>query len=112
MAQILKNNIPKGTSLCRYGGDEFVLLSDKCVADCEILAKYLLTKIKQYEFHGNINISVSAGIAGGRRRNQQKINIYKTVTNLINLASLASTKAKKEKVSLVLGYNGTIDDIA
>jgi len=38
--------------------------------------------------------------------------MYKTVANLINLASLASTKAKKGKDNLVLGYSGIIDEIA
>jgi len=112
IAQILKDNLPEGSFLCRYGGDEFVLLSDKCVADCEILARYMLASIKKHKFHGNINISASAGIAGGRKLNHREINMYKTVKNLINLASLASTKAKNEKVSLALGYDGAIDDIA
>lgn len=50
-------------------------------------------------------------LQGGRRRNPRKGNMYKTITSLINLASLASTKAKKEKNNLVLGYSG-IDEIA
>jgi hypothetical protein len=38
--------------------------------------------------------------------------MYKTIISHINLASLASTKAKKEKDNLVLGYSGMIDEIA
>lgn len=101
-----------GTFLCRYGGDEFAFLTDKCAEDCETLAQDILNKVKKYEFYGDISIGVSAGIAGGKRRNQRKGNTYKTITNLINLASLASTKAKKEKDNLVLGYSGIIDEIA
>lgn len=112
IAQILKNSAPAGTFLCRYGGDEFALLADKCAEDCEAMAQDVLNKVKQYEFCGDIGISISAGIAGGRRRNPRKGNMYKTIINLINLASLASTKAKKEKDNLVLGYSGIIDEIA
>jgi len=111
-AQILKNSAPAGTFLCRYGGDEFVLLADKCAEECEAIAQEILYKVKQYEFYGGISISVSAGIAGGRRRNPREGNMYKTITNLINIASLASTKAKKERDNLVLGYSGIIDEIA
>lgn len=112
IAKILKGNAPEGTCLCRYGGDEFALLTDKCAENCKALAQDILNKVKQHEFYGNINIGISAGIAGGRRRNPRKGNMYKTITNLINLASLASTKAKKEKDNLVLGYSGIIDEIA
>jgi GGDEF domain-containing protein len=87
-------------------------LTEECAEDSKALAQNILNKVKQYEFYGNIHIGISAGIAGGRRRNPRKGNMYKTVTNLINLASLASTKAKKEKDNLVLGYSGIIDEIA
>ncbi|MDS1030864.1 GGDEF domain-containing protein [Bacillota bacterium LX-D] len=112
IAQILKDNAPEGTYLCRYGGDEFALLTEVCAENCKALAQDILNKVKQHEFYGNIHIGISAGIAGGERRNPRKGNMYKTVTNLINLASLASTKAKKEKDNLVLGYSGIIDEIA
>jgi len=112
IAKILKDYVPEGTYLCRYGGDEFALLTEECAEDCKALAQDILNKVKQHEFYGNINIGISAGIAGGRRRNPRKGNMYKTITNLINLASLASTKAKKEKDNLVLGYSGIIDEIA
>ena len=111
-AQILRDNAPEGTYLCRYGGDEFVLLTKECAENCKALAQSILNKVKQHEFYGNININISAGIAGGRRSKPRDGNMYKIVTNLINLASLASTKAKKEKNNLVLGYSGIIDEIA
>ncbi len=111
-AQILEDNAPEGTYLCRYGGDEFALLTDECSENCKALARDILSKVKQHEFYGDIHIDISAGITGGRRRNPRKGNMYKTVINLINLASLASTKAKKEKDNLVLGYSGIIDEIA
>jgi diguanylate cyclase (GGDEF)-like protein len=112
IAQILKSFGTAGTFLCRYGGDEFALVTDKCAEACEAMVQDILSRIRQYDFCEGISISVSAGIAGGRRRNPRKGNMYRTIINLINLASLASTKAKKEKDNLVLGYSGMIDEIA
>lgn len=112
IAKILKDNAPEGTCLCRYGGDEFALLTDQCAENSEALAQDMLDKVKQHEFYGDISISVSAGIAGGKRRNPREGNMYNTIASLINLASLSSTKAKKEKGNLVLGYSGSIDEIA
>lgn len=112
IAEILNDNAPTGTFLCRYGGDEFALLTDRSAENSEALAQDMLTKVKQHEFYGDISIGVSAGIAGGKRRNPRKGNMYNTIASLINHASLASTKAKNESGNLVLGYSGTIDEIA
>lgn len=112
IAQLLEENTPEGAYLCRYGGDEFAVLTAYCAEDCKAFAENLLRIIRDHEFYQNITVSISAGIAGGRRRNPRAGNVYKTVTNLINIASLASTKAKKEKGNLVLGYSGVIDEIA
>lgn len=112
IAQLLKANTPEGSYLCRYGGDEFVLLKECYAEDCKIIVEKLLDIVRQNEFYGNMNVSVSAGIAGGKRRNKRVEDTYKMVTNLINLASLASTKAKKEEGNLVLGYCGFIDEVA
>lgn len=112
IAKILNDNTPAGTFLCRYGGDEFALLTDQCAENSESLAQDILNKVKQHEFYSDISIGVSAGIAGGKRRNPRKVNMYNTITKLINIASLASTKAKKGKDNLVLGYSGAIDEIA
>lgn len=111
-AQILKDNLPPRAYLCRYGGDEFALLTEDCTEICKILAQKMITTVKQYKFNQNMNITISAGIAGGKSDNSRVENIYKTVTSLINIASLASTKAKKENSNLVLGFNGIIDEIA
>ncbi len=111
-AQILKDNLPKNSYLCRYGGDEFALLTEDCSEKCEILAQTMINMVKQYKFNQSMSVGISAGIAGGRRDNKGIENIYKAVTKLINIASLASTKAKKETSNLVLGFNGIINEIA
>jgi hypothetical protein len=74
----------------------FALVTDKCAEACEAMVQDILSRIKQYEFCEGISISVSAGIAGGRRRNPRKGNMYKTIISLINLASLASTKGFRD----------------
>lgn len=112
IAQLLKVNTPEESYLCRYGGDEFALLTANYAEDCKALAEKLLQIIREHQFPQNIDISVSAGIAGGRRRNARMTDMYETVSNLINIASIASTKAKKQQDNLVLGYCGFIDEIA
>lgn len=110
ITKILKDNTPDNAFLCRYGGDEFALLTDQCTEASEEMAKRILNKINGHKFCENTNVSVAAGIAGGRRRYTKKGDLNETVTNLINIASLASTKAKKIKKNLVLGYSGFIDN--
>ncbi|WP_313563293.1 GGDEF domain-containing protein [Ruminiclostridium cellobioparum] len=113
ISKILKECVPADTFLCRYGGDEFALLTGKCAEDCEVLAQSVLNRVRQHNFIGDISVGISAGIAGGKKRcNSRDGDMYKNITNLINLASLASTKAKKEKENLVLGFSGTIDEMA
>lgn len=109
ITNILKDNVPDDSFLCRYGGDEFALLTDKCAESSQELAKDIMSKINCHKFCKCTNVSVAAGIAGGKRRHSRKINLNESITNLINVASLASTKAKKVKNNLVLGYSGYID---
>ncbi|MCR4436905.1 MAG: GGDEF domain-containing protein [Clostridiales bacterium] len=112
IALLLKENTPDEAYLCRYGGDEFVLLIACCAEDCKAFAEKLIRTIKDHEFSQNTTVNVSAGIAGGRRRGSRKTDISKTVSDLINIASLASTRAKMETNNLVLGFCGFIDEIA
>ena len=109
ITKILKDNTPDNAFLCRYGGDEFALLTDQCTEASEEMAKKILEKINDHKFCEVTNISVAAGIAGGKRRYTKKENLNESITKLINIASLASTKAKKVKKNLVLGYSGFID---
>lgn len=51
---------------------EIVKVDHKCAEACEAMVQDILSRIKQYEFCEGISISVSAGIAGGRRRNPRK----------------------------------------
>lgn len=106
IASLLKINTPDGAYLCRYGGDEFALLTTYRAEDCKNFAEKLIRTIRDHEFPQNITVNVSAGIAGGRRHSSRRTDISKAVSNLINIASLASTRAKKETNNLVLGFCG------
>lgn len=97
VAKVLKYYTSEKRFLCRYGGDEFVLLTKEPPENCKELVHDILSKIKHHKFYNNLNISVSAGIAGGIINKSTDENLSKTITNLINIASLASTKAKKGK---------------
>lgn len=99
-AKLLYDNIPEDAYVCRFGGDEFVILTPYHLEKSVLLTKNLLSIINSHLFLDKINVSASAGISGGRRLKARTCDVYQTVNNLINLASLQSTKAKKEKVQL------------
>lgn len=86
---------PKGTYLCRFGGDEFVLLTPFSAESAKKAAEDLLNAISARTYQNEIKVSVSAGISGGRRYNKRTTEVYTTIANLINIASLACTEAKK-----------------
>ncbi|QCX32972.1 diguanylate cyclase [Caloramator sp. E03] len=96
VAKVLKHYTPDGTFLCRCGGDEFVLLTKESPENCKEIAHNILIKIKQHKFYDDIHISVSAGIAGGIRKKSENEDLSKTITSLINIASLASIKLKRK----------------
>lgn len=96
IARILRESTKDGCDyLCRYGGDEFVVITLKNISDAEILANKVIEKIFTETPLTGVPVTVSAGICGGNRkfvRNTE--NHYKVVARLINKASMASTKAK------------------
>lgn len=94
VAKILKENITKDTYLCRYAGDEFAVLTPYCIDECRLLAEKLINAIELYEFPNNIPVSASIGITGYKTHNKRIDNILNITNKLINIASLASTKAK------------------
>jgi len=95
VAFLLKNNIPSDTFLCRFGGDEFVVLAPYCLDECVKLTEKLLNRISDYAFPDGIKISASAGISIMEDILFESLD--SVVSELINSASLASTTAKKEK---------------
>lgn len=96
VADILKNNIDENCRLCRYGGDEFAVVAPYYIDEGMQLAEKILEAIGTYDFINNISVSAAIGLIEYRANNDEIENIYVLVNEIINAASLASTKAKKE----------------
>lgn len=107
LGTLFKANLPEQTYVSRFGGDEFLVLTPYYVDKCYTFTQNLLKIISRYKFYKNIPVSVSAGIAERKATQENSQNILRTISNLINLASLASTKAKKDNCGLSISTNYT-----
>lgn len=112
LGTVLKTNMTDQTYVARFGGDEFLVLTPYAADKCHLFAQNLLKAISQHTFHNNIPITVSAGIVERKESQVSSKNIFRIVSNLINLASLASTRAKKDKCHLSIVTNYTSDTVA
>lgn len=109
VAKILKENVASNTYLCRYAGDEFAVLTPYCIEKCKLFAEKLINAIDTYEFPNKIPVSASIGITGYKPHNKITDNTLSIINELINIASLASTKAKKDiGKSIVIEYMDAI----
>lgn len=104
IGDILRENVPASGHLCRYAGDEFAFVWPATQSEAREQALLLVSKIAQATFAQDLRISASAGVAGGRRRNNKRPQGEEscTVNDLVNMASLASTRAKREKRRVVV----------
>ncbi|WP_242954399.1 diguanylate cyclase [Clostridium oryzae] len=112
VADILKNNLKQNSYLCRYAGDEFAIVASYCIEDSKILAENIIKAIKSYPFLNDIPVSVSIGITGCKIQNNKLRSISTLINKLVNVASLASTRAKKDISNLVIVEDVEIDEIA
>ncbi|NLO82416.1 MAG: CBS domain-containing protein [Clostridiales bacterium] len=98
LGSLLKKSVPGDCFLCRYGGDEFVVLTPYGKAQCMELAKKLLAIISEQLYGADkVSITASAGIAGVRCSPGRPCHEYvDDMKKLLNHASLASTKAKSD----------------
>lgn len=87
--------------LCRYGGDEFAILTRRQRDDAEDLGRRAVETVTSVRLPGaktEFPITASMGLAGGKRTTErQDIHFAATVDDLITIASLQSTQAKIEK---------------
>lgn len=93
--------------LCRYGGDEFAIVTTRSAADCEDLAGRLREAIGAVAVPGLPSgiVSASVGIAGGTRTTAREETHHEaTVDDLITMASRASTVAKTTDRRVVHGH--------
>lgn len=111
LGNTLSYHLPKDTYICRFGGDEFVVVTPYDLSACINLAHQLKKAVDEYPFINHISVSISTGIAGWRAQMDQKYNIP-NIKNIMNAASLASTKAKKEKIGLSVAQSIEMIDIA
>ena len=84
--------------LCRYGGDEFAVVSSRNLQGAVALAWQMVHSLQENQWPAGAPVSCAAGVAGGRRRKSRPERPDLVVSNLLNLASLASTRAKKSKI--------------
>ncbi|MFZ5924160.1 MAG: hypothetical protein ACOYW4_02830 [Bacillota bacterium] len=63
----------------------------------------MVNAISEEEWPLGIKVADSAGVAGGRRASPREGDLEPyTVSDLVNMASLASTRAKKERRQVVV----------
>lgn len=105
VAVILDKLVDKNRdTLCRYAGDEFAVVTTRPLEEAEKFALQLVMAFANEKWPAEIKITISVGVAGGRRSGIRNLNEDSSyiVKNLINMASLASTKAKKLKRPVVV----------
>ncbi|WHH59387.1 GGDEF domain-containing protein [Petroclostridium sp. X23] len=96
-SNMLKKFENENTFVCRFGGDEFVLLLNDSRQKATALAVKLIRKFQTKKWPNNLDISASVGIVHTDQQNMTQYNPEKTfwVEELLNKASLASTAAKQ-----------------
>lgn len=80
--------------LCRYGGDEFAIVTNRSRLDAQQLGRTLVSEVEQAGDSLGHTVSIAVGIAGGKRRPPRQQDPT-PIASLINLASRASTEAKR-----------------
>lgn len=87
--------------LCRYGGDEFAILTTRPMKEAQALGLRALGAICGLRLSAapsGFALAASMGIAGGKRTTErQDVHFAATVDDLITIASRQSTQAKSEK---------------
>jgi diguanylate cyclase (GGDEF)-like protein len=94
IGKLLKTNVREVDLVCRYGGEEFVvILPETEIAQAIIVAEKIRVAIEEFPFKSeqrqpNGKVTISAGIAEG-------VEEIESPTELINRADLALYRAKK-----------------
>lgn len=112
VSKLLRENTPTEGFLCRFGGDEFAILLPEHLDEGAALAYRLADIIGRHSFVRGIEISISAGIVGGRRHEEREDDPWSTMEQLITIASLRCTEAKKRNSSLLTAENHCLNEIA
>ncbi len=104
IVKVFKDNIKINCDfVCRYGGDEFVLISLKKISSVEKMVEIIIDLIAEDTIKAGVPATVSVGICGNQKKHAgNEVKLHEIVENLINKASLASTKAKETNRSYVV----------
>lgn len=90
---------------CRYGGDEFAIVTTRPIAEATQFTRLLAETVAAKT--GRLGVTISAGIVGGRRKSVRSGDPAGTVAKLIDQASRGSTEAKRARSRvLVLQMEG------
>lgn len=94
---------PEQETLCRYGGDEFAIATNRSQEEAWRLAEQIRERIQQIDSRvDGVRVAASIGVAGGKRgAPRPESHPSATLDDLINLASRASTQAKAEAAKIV-----------
>ena len=112
VAQVFKRMVKEDLDyLCRYAGDEFAVVTKRNFEEASKLAWDMVLALEREKWHYDAEITASAGLAGGRRRTVRSENrITHSVADLINMASLASTAAKKRGEKVVVAESHSLKE--
>ncbi|HXF82624.1 MAG TPA: diguanylate cyclase [bacterium] len=105
-ALLLQHIDPETDFLCRYGGDEFAIVTTRDLETVTEQARRLRQAIADLTVPGAPPgaVSASIGIAGGKRvQERPDVHHEATVDDLITMASRASTMAKRTDQHILQG---------
>lgn len=98
VTKILMNNTRENDIVCRYGGDEFLVIFNKCSKDLVKKRMNIISKIINDCFRNlNINVSFSAGISS--------YEVGKTLDEIIKEADIALYESKNNGKNGISVYN-------
>lgn len=98
-ASMLGEIKPQGSILCRFGGDEFVIIIPKRIDAVNQIINETLENASRLSNKYGINVTATAGISIYSPRNADTKNqksAEEIILELLNDASLKSTKAKRK----------------
>lgn len=99
VAAVLQSCVDDGTDmLCRYAGDEFVIVSTREGAEARALAQLAFERIRDtHDPQLPEPVTGAVGVHGGKRtKEREDVHYAATLDSLINLASKACTLAKAQ----------------